>query len=389
LTAKEAIMALSRRDFVRTLGAGGAFTAAMMAGRGQEALGGLVAGGFVPTLHAAAGPIRLDSNENPNGPCQASVDAIRGAFGEACRYPRTGPAELLAAIAKHHRVAPENVLLGSGSGEILRMAAFAFTTAGRPLVQASPTFESPARDAELIGTPVVSIPVDASLRLDLAAMAARAGGAGLVFLCNPNNPTGTVHGAAAVSQFISRVLKASPATCILVDEAYHEFVDDAGYRTSLPLALDNPQVVVTRTFSKVYGMAGLRVGYAVAHADTIRSMSRFRIANNVNVLGAAAAIAALPQADHVARQAALNREAREFTRRAFTDAGYKVAASEANFVMVEIRRDARAFQEACKLKGVLVGRPFAPLTTHARVSIGTMDEMRRALDILRAVLAKP
>jgi histidinol-phosphate aminotransferase len=382
-------MALSRRDFVRTLGAGSAFTAAMMAGRGQEALGGILPAGVVPTLYAAADPIRLDSNENPNGPCQASVDAIRGAFGEACRYPDVGPAELLPAIAKHHNVAPENVLLGSGSGEILRMAAFAFTTAGRPLVQATPTFESPARDAELIGTPIVSIPVDASLRLDLAAMAAKSGGAGLVFLCNPNNPTGTVHGAAAVSQFIFQVLKASPATCILVDEAYHEFVDDPGYRTALPLALENPQVIVTRTFSKVYGMAGLRVGYAIAHADTIKSMSRFRIANNVNVFAAAAAIAALPQVDHVARQAALNREAREFTRRALTDAGYKVAASEANFVMVEIRRDAKTFQEACKLRGVLVGRPFAPLTTHARISIGTMDEMRQALEVVRAVLAKP
>jgi histidinol-phosphate aminotransferase len=359
-----------------------------MAGRGHEALGAFFPAGFVPTLHADAGPIRLDSNENPNGPCQASIDAIRGAFGEACRYPDIGPAELLQAIAKHHQVAPENVLLGSGSGEILRMAAFAFTTAGRPLVQATPTFESPARDAELIGTPIVSIPVDASLRLDLTAMAARSGGAGLVFLCNPNNPTSTVHGAAAVSQFIFQVLKVSPATCILVDEAYHEFVDDPGYRTALPLALENPQIIVSRTFSKVYGMAGLRVGYAIAHADTIKSMSRFRIANNVNVLGAAAAIAALPQKEHVARQVTLNREAREFTRRAFTDAGYKVAASEANFVMVEIRRDAKAFQEACKLRGVLVGRPFAPLTTHARISIGTMDEMRQALDIVRTVLAR-
>jgi histidinol-phosphate aminotransferase len=361
----------------------------MVAARGQEALGGALSGGLAPVVHAAGGPIRLNSNENPNGPCQASIEAIRGAFDEACRYPRSGPADLVKALAARHKVAPENVLLGSGSGEILRVAAFAFTTPGRPVVQGAPTFELPARDAQLFGTPIVSVPVDASLRLDLPAMAAQSGGAGLVFLCNPNNPTGTVHGAAAVNDFVRQILKASPTTYILIDEAYHEFVDDPGYRTSLPLALENPQVILSRTFSKVYGMAGLRVGYAVAQPATITAMTRFRIANNINALGAAAAIAALQQDAHVARQAELNREAREFTRRAFENAGYKVAASDGNFVMVDIRRDAKAFQEACERKGVLVGRPFAPLTTHSRVSIGTMDEMREAMEILRGVLAQP
>jgi histidinol-phosphate aminotransferase len=381
-------MPVSRRAFVRSLGAGSALTAAMMAARGQEALGVGFLDGLAPgALNAAGGPIRLNSNENPNGPCPASIEAIRGAFSEACRYPRSGPVDLVKALAAYHKVAPENILLGSGSGEILRVAAFAFTTPGRPVVQGAPTFELPARDAQLFGTPIVSVPVDASLRLDLPAMAAKAGGAGLVFLCNPNNPTSTVHGAAAVSGFVRQVLKASPTTYILIDEAYHEFVDDPGYRTALPLALENPQVIVCRTFSKVYGMAGLRVGYAVAQADTITAMTRFRIANNINVLAAAAAIAGLAQDAHVTRQSALNREARDFTRRAFENAGYKVAASEANFVMVDIRRDAKAFQETCEQKGVLVGRPFPPLNSHARLSIGTMDEMRQALDIIRGVLA--
>jgi histidinol-phosphate aminotransferase len=379
-------MALSRRAFVRTVGINGAL-AAMVGGRGSEALAGFVPGGRQAPAQGTAGPppIFLDSNENPYGPCAASLDAIRATFGDACRYPHNF-VDLIAALAKLHRAQPENIVLGSGSGEILRMAVLAFTTAGRPLVQGLPTFESPARDAELAGAPVVNVPVDAGLKLDLAGMAEKAAGAGLVFLCNPNNPTGTVHGADAVSGFIHRVLKSSPTTIILVDEAYHHYLEDPAYRTALPLALENPQVVVARTFSKVYGLAGIRVGYAVGRADTLKAMSRFRIPNNVNVLAAAAAIAALPQDAHVARQVALNREAREFTRRAFEATGYRVAPPCANFLMVDVRRDAKAFQDACKEQGVLVGRPFPPLTNYSRVSIGTLDEMRRAMEIMKRVL---
>jgi histidinol-phosphate aminotransferase len=379
-------MALSRRAFVRTVGINGAL-AAMVGGRGSEALAGLVPGARQAPAAGSAGPpqIFLDSNENPYGPCAASLDAIRAAFGEACRYPDNF-GNLSAALAKFHGVQPENILLGSGSSEILRMAVMAFTTAGRPLVQGLPTFESPTRDAELTGAPVVNVPVDTGLKLDLAGMAEKAGGAGLVFLCNPNNPTGTVLGADAVSGFVRRVLKASPTTIILVDEAYHDYVEDPAYRTALPVALENPQVVLARTFSKIYGLAGVRVGYAVGHTDTLKAMSRFRIPSNVNVFAAAAAIAALPQDAHVARQVALNREAREFTRRAFEAAGYRVTPPCANFLMVDVRRDAKAFQEACKEQGVLVGRPFPPLTNYSRISIGTLDEMRLAMDIIKRVL---
>ncbi len=379
-------MSLSRRAFVKAVGINGAI-AAMVAGRGSEALAGLAPEARQAATQGAAGPppLLLDSNENPYGPCAASLDAIRAAFGEACRYPDNF-GSLSAALAKFHGVQPENILLGSGSSEILRMAVMAFTTAGRPLVQGLPTFESPTRDAELTGAPVVNVPVDAGLKLDLAGMAEKAGGAGLVFLCNPNNPTGTVHGAGEVGGFIRRVLKSSPTTVILVDEAYHDYVEDPAYRTALPLALENPQVVLARTFSKVYGLAGVRVGYAVGHTDTLKAMGRFRIPSNVNVFAAAAAIAALPQTAHVARQVALNREARDFTRRAFEAAGYRVTPPCANFLMVDIRRDAKAFQEACKEQGVLVGRPFPPLTNYSRISIGTLDEMRRAMDIIRRIL---
>jgi len=141
-----------------------------------------------------------------------------------------------------------------------------------------------------------------------------------------------------------------------------------------------------RTFSKVFGMAGLRVGYAIGTAETLKAMRRHRLGNSVNVLGAAGALATLGERGFLAEQRQLNREARAYTHRAFTDAGFAVVPSHTNFLMIDIRRDAREFQLACRKHDVLVGRPFPPLNTHTRISIGTMEEMRKAVDVFRGVL---
>jgi histidinol-phosphate aminotransferase len=387
-------MPLSRRSFVRAVGLGGAgvMTAPLIGARGREALAAdLRAGLGAPTsATGAAGVIRLSSNENPRGPCAAALDGLRGALGEASRYPFAPPEELRAAIAAAHGVRVENVLLGCGSTEVLRMAVDAFTSPTRALVTAAPTFEEPAARAEVIGAPVRAVRVDAGLRLDLAAMTAAAamgGGAGLVFVNNPNNPTGTLHGARAIADFVRRTLAAAPGTTILIDEAYHEYVEDPAYSTAMPIALENPRVIVSRTFSKVYGLAGLRVGYAIGQPATLQALARHQLGMDVNVLAAAAARAALGDHELAARERRLNHEAREFTRRFFESAGYAVAPSRANFLMADIRRDAKRFQEACRAHDVLVGRPFPPLATHTRVSIGTMDEMRAAVDVFRRVLA--
>ena len=271
-------MTLSRRAFVHTLGVGGAFvlSGGLVAARGREAFVGMGMpdrepgwSDWVPGLDEPSA-IRLSSNENPNGPGDRALDAIRAALGESNRYPFVFAQSVTAAIAKRQGVKEENVLVGCGSGEILRMSVMAFTSPSKPLVVASPTYEDPEHTAEAFGTPVRRVKVNAALELDLAAMAAQSGGAGLVFLCNPNNPTGTVHAAGAVADFIGEVRKASPDGIVLADEAYHEYVDDPGYKTAIPLALEDPHVVVSRTFSKVYGMAGLRLGYAIARKETIR-----------------------------------------------------------------------------------------------------------------------
>lgn len=379
-------MSLSRRSFVRAVGLAGASTlwGAQILARGREAA---VGEGFELAPALPDGAIRLNSNENPIGPPKRAIDALVSALKDAPRYPGSASESVTERIAAYHNIPAASVVAGCGSGEILRMAVYACTSAAQPLLTASPTFEDPARYAGLRGAPVVSVPVTSDLKLDLDAMAAKARGAGLVFVCNPNNPTGAVQGAAAIADFVDRVHRVSPDTTVLIDEAYHEYVGDASYATALPMALERPRVVVSRTFSKLYGMAGLRLGFAVARPETIASLARHRLANSVNVLVAPAAIAALAEPDLVSRERARNREAREFTRNALAAIGYPSLPSEANFIMVDVRREIGSFRKACLARGVLIGRAFPPLVTYARISIGTMDEMSRAVGVFKTVLA--
>ncbi|MFI5243596.1 MAG: pyridoxal phosphate-dependent aminotransferase [Gemmatimonadales bacterium] len=396
-------MTVSRRAFIATLGAGGAGVLAspLIHARGRE--GSLYAFQGVQgvpdvqglpgdrkadrRLAAAPGMIRLDSNENPVGPGDAALNAIRRTLAESNRYPVLLEDELKETIAKLHGVKPENVILGCGSGELLRSAVQAFTAADRAFVAPAPTFETPGVYAKFIGTPVKGIPVDAQLSADLGAMAEAARDAGLVYLCNPNNPTATVHTKADVEAYITQVGRVSPQTTVLVDEAYFEYVELPGYGTVVPTALANPRVVVARTFSKVFGMAGLRVGYAVGQPATLAKMSSFQLGSNVSQLSLAAAIAALRDTEHVAREQRRNREVKAFTRKFFAGAGYAMSAGEANFMMVDIRRDAKAFKAECLKKGVAVGRAFPPLNTQVRLSFGTMPEMKKALEVFRSTLA--
>jgi histidinol-phosphate aminotransferase len=237
-------MLLSRRSFVTALGLTGAGVAAapLVGARGHEALAAALRRGdpAPPELVLAGRVVRLSSNENPRGPCAVAMEAIRGAIGDGSRYPVAPHDELRKAVAESLGVGEDHILLGCGSGEILRLAVDAFTGPTRPLVTAAPTFEAPADRAAVLGTPVRAVRVRDDLRLDLAAMAAQAPGAGLVFVCNPNNPTGAVHPAAAIADHVRRVVAASPRTTVLVDEAYHEYVEDPAYATAIPLALASP-----------------------------------------------------------------------------------------------------------------------------------------------------
>ena len=388
-------MPVTRRSFLHAFGIGTVAAAAypppsVFAARGREALAGVPPWERDRALARAANgaAIRLNSNENPLGPGAAALDGLRGMLREANRYPFGPERDAADAIARARGIKPENLMLGCGSSEVLRMAVDAFTNKTRPLVAGSPTFEDPGVHARDMGAPVVEVPVDRGLRLDLDAMRDRAAGAGLIYLCNPNNPTATVHGAADVSAFVAAVNRLSPDTTILIDEAYHEYVDDPSYQTAIPLALENPRVIVARTFSKAFGMAGLRIGYAIARPEALAALRRFRLGASVNVLAAAAAIAGLGDVDHITAERARNRQVRQFTLDAIRKLGYSATDSNANFIMADVRRPVQGVIDGCRKEGVLIGRPFPPLATHARVSIGTMQEMQTCVGVLGRVLGR-
>ncbi|HEY2946461.1 MAG TPA: aminotransferase class I/II-fold pyridoxal phosphate-dependent enzyme [Vicinamibacteria bacterium] len=380
-------MPVSRRSFLGALSPGpAAYSPGFVAARGREAF--TAQGASTPAPASAA--IQLDSNENPLGPGPAAMDALTRAFVDAGRYPtnaRPSMSDLREAIARRVSVRPENVAMGAGSWELLRTAVRLYGSSSRQLVTAAPTFEQPEKMAEQLGIGVRRVRVDQDGRLDLDAMAQAARWAGLVFLCNPNNPTSTVHPARAVTEFVTRVRKESPDTAVLIDEAYHDYVTDPSYSTAVPLALEHPNVFVTRTLSKAYGMAGMRVGYAIGQPRTMEAFNRWAITFNQNSLAVAAAVASLGDPSHIEAERARNTEARAFTTRFFQDMGFKVMDSQANFLFVDIGRSAREFKEACARRGILVGREFPPLEkTHARVSIGTIDEMQRAGVVIAEVL---
>jgi histidinol-phosphate aminotransferase len=391
-------MRQSRRSFLDVLAGGrsdaGHDAGLWIAARGREEYQAQAAQGTTarrrPELPPGVKAIRISSNENPLGPGKAALDAITRKFPEAGRYPfnsTPGDSALVTAIATKFGAKPENVVLGAGSQEILKSAVRAFTSPTRGLVTAAPSFENCPQFAKKLGHPVAEIKVDAAMRLDLDGMAAAAKGAGLVFLNNPNNPTATVHGLKAVTDFVQRVRAASPDTVILIDEAYHDYVTDPSYESAIPLAMQTPNVFVARTFSKAYGMAGLRIGYGIGQAATMKPMAQLKMPYNISVFGVAAAIAAFADTKHIEEERARNTEVRAFTVKALDDLGCKSSDSQGNFLFVETGRPAEEFRDACAKQGIMVGRPFPPLEkTHARISLGTMDEMKKATAVFRNVL---
>jgi histidinol-phosphate aminotransferase len=376
---------LSRRRFVQTLGAGAA--GAWIGARGREA--SLFS--FEQPLSAAEKMIILSSNENPLGPGQTVLNAVRGAFGLAGRYPFATAGDVAKAVAERQKVKLENVLLGVGSTQILRTCTHVFTSKEHGLATALPAYEECSQYAELVGAPVKGVSLDSNFYMDLGALHGAAKGAGLVFYCNPNNPVATAIDGKNTRDFIEKVLRDSPQTTILVDEAYFDYATLPGYETMIPLAVENPRVVVARTFSKAGGMAGLRLGYAIAHPQTIRKIAEWDATGSINVLALAAGHASLTQDASVwTTESKRNNEARAYTMKWFADRGFKPTDSQTNFLFVNVKRPAKEFRDACRAEGVLVARDFPPFEkTHCRISIGTMEEMKKATEVFGRVLGVP
>jgi histidinol-phosphate aminotransferase len=389
---------LTRRKFVETVGIGaaGALTSSWIGARGRE---DAVWSALSPTVEASQTPmtmIPLSSNENPFGPSAAVLDAIKKAFGPNGATPgrySNATGALRDALSKSLGVTSENLTLGCGSTQILRTATHVYTARTKALVGTIPTYEECAGYAAMLGHPVRAVSLNRDFQMDLDRMASAARGAGLVFYCNPNNPVASYTGATATRDFIARVHRISPETTILVDEAYFEYVTHPDHQSMIPVALEDPRIVVARTFSKAYGLAGLRLGYAVGHPDAIRTMSEWDSGSgtsSLNVLALHAGVAALEQGTaFVEAERARNKAARDFTMKWFADRGMKSTDSHANFMFVNIGVPAKQFRDGCLAKGVRVGRDFPPFeNAWCRISVGTMDEMKKAVTVFGEVLGK-
>jgi histidinol-phosphate aminotransferase len=382
-------MSLSRREFVRTLGVGGAgvLSAEFIASRGFEEA---MAVGLLQERRAprAADAIVISSNENPRGPADTTLDLLRGRVNyRVGRYPDNVGA-LEDTIAKKLGGKSENVLIATGSGSILEAAVLAYASGSKALVNGTPSYSSPDRTASRIKAAIKLVPVEkSSLALDLGAMADASKGAGLAFVCNPNNPTATVHSISAIADFVKKVRATSPGTAIHIDEAYLDYAADPN-GTAAPLALEYPDVFITRTFSKAYGMAGLRLGYAFGQPATLKKLATAWGLGSVNVLTASAGAAALKDATHMDAERVENKRVRDYTLGTFKEMGYTGSVSNTNFVFLNIGRPAAGFRDACAKRNVFVARDFPPMEkTHARITIGTMDEMKKAVDVFREVLS--
>jgi histidinol-phosphate aminotransferase len=384
-------MSPSRRTFVRTLGLGGAgLSTSWIIGRGREAMA------FEPGAMLApddGGVIRISSNENARGPGRKAVEALHNAITPRLGrgYPPDYTNDLVDAIARHYNVSRDRVIIATGSGPLLEASVRAFCSAAKPLVTAAPTYGTSETTARRIGAPVKLVHVDRALAIDLDAMAEAAVGAGLVYVCNPNNPTGTAHTAAVVERFVRRVKRESPDTRIHLDEAYMDYAHDSGVKTAAALTQELPGVFITKSFSKAHGMAGLRLGYAVGQAETVGEIARASGLGSMNALTAAAGIASLADPAHIEAERAENARVRDFTLQGLRKLGYDTSEPHTNHMFIDFGRPASRFREACHALGVEVGRDFPPMEkTHSRISLGTMEEMQKAMEVFRKVLtARP
>lgn len=330
----------------------------------------------------AAGVVRLSSNENPYGPSLNALQAMSDSFGIACRYPDKNSEALVEALAKLNNVPKEQILVGDGSGEILKLCADAFTGPSGKLVVADPTFESILAHAKENGAEVSKIPLTNSYSHDLAKMGAAAKG-GLVYICNPNNPTASITPKKEVADFIAKTPR---ETMILVDEAYFHYADSADYESVIPMVKDHPNLLVARTFSKIYGMAGLRCGYCVGQPDAIAKLRPHQQWDSVNCMALAAAVASLEDADQVETGKRLNSEVKNFVSSQLDSLGYKLVPSQANFIMFDLKRPVVPVIKALAEKKVHVGRLFPAMPSHMRLTIGKKSEMDSFLAAFRQVV---
>jgi histidinol-phosphate aminotransferase len=328
--------------------------------------------------------IKLASNENPLGPSPRAVEALRSAVGQVHFYPDGNCYYLKQALAAKLNQAPEEFMVGNGSDELLTLLAQAFLRPGEEIIMGDPSFSEYDFAAKIMGGEVIKVPLK-NFTHDLKAMAEQVSPlTKMIFVCNPNNPTGTMVPQAEVTAF----MKAVPEDVLVIfDEAYFEYVDDPHYPDSLQYVREGRNAIVLRTFSKVYGLAGLRIGYGIAPEKIISAVNRVREPFNVNLLAQKAALAALEDVEFVERSKAMNREEKERLYGALAKLNLRYIPSQANFIFIDAGLDCQVLFKKLLLKGVIVrtGDIFG-YPTFIRLTVGRPAENAKFLRCLQEVL---
>jgi histidinol-phosphate aminotransferase len=365
-------MPISRRNLLRRLGT------TALTGAAVDALGGLPVPERPQPAHRAseiAQTVFLDHNENAYGPSEKVLAVLRDASLRSSRYPRAEYDSLLTKLAALHAVKKEQIVLGCGSSELLRATALTFLGPGKKLVQASPTYPALGKFARLFGAEVVEVPVTKRYEHDLNTMLARGDDSvSLAYICNPNNPTATLTARQDIEGFIHKL----PAKAVvLIDEAYHHFVTpNSSYTSFLDQPFDDPRVIVCRTFSKVYGLAGMRIGYAVAAPELAQRLSANRLQFGISVIAAKAADAALEDTEYVRLAVKRNADDRQEFMNSVNVRMLRAIDSHTNFVMLNPMRPSEQVIEHLKKNNVLVAPRIPAMDSYIRVSLGTPAEMR-------------
>jgi len=318
--------------------------------------------------------VRLSSNENPYGPSKVVQEAISTAFDHACRYPYQYSDALAEKLAKKHGVGPESIIITGGSTEGLKIAGLTFAHNGGEIIAGQPTFLAMMDYAKQWGASIQWVPVGADKGYDLDAIENRISSqTKMIFLCNPNNPTGTLLPAQKLKDFCQSV---SQKTIVFSDEAYYDFIEEENYPSMDTLVRDGQNVIVSKTFSKVYGLAGLRIGYLIAKPELAAQIRKNVVAMS-NVLAIAAADAALQDDAFYSFSLAKNREAKSKIYALLDHLKLDYVPSSTNFVFFHAQKDIRSLGPQMLEKGVRIGRPFPPFYDWCRISTGTLEEVNR------------
>ena len=375
-------MSISRRKLLRHIGIGAAVGAAAPAIRGfphtpatEVSWEDSVSPAQPSSLATATDPILLYRNENPYGPSEKVLAVLRESSTGGNRYPRTEYDTLIDKLAALHHVKREQIILGCGSGEILCMAALAFLNSGKKLLQAAPTFPALGKLAHSSGVEVADVPLNKRYEHDLAVMLDYARtSTGLVYIVNPNNPTGTITPRKEIEAFISKL---SPDVTVFIDEAYHHFVaPSTAYESFLDRPIGDPRIIVSRTFSKIYGLAGMRIGYAVTAPEIVKRLAASFPSWSVSVVSARAASAALDDVEYVRLGIKRNTDDRQEFMNQVNTRMLRALDSQTNFVMMNPMRPPDEVIEHLKKNNVFIGPKYPVLDKYIRVSLGTPSEMQ-------------